>query len=102
MSPSCLGCPTTVYRIALYNPHEPAETDKLWNALRDVDSDDNLLTARLDRPYHASSLVHPALRACSVPGEDKWSNTEGRDLGGPGLVSGHACKALPTSAAIPC
>lgn len=31
---------------------------------------------------------------CSVPGEDKWSNTEGRDLGGPGLVSGHACKQL--------
>ncbi|EDQ86571.1 uncharacterized protein MONBRDRAFT_33774 [Monosiga brevicollis MX1] len=26
----------------------------------------------------------------SVPGEDKWSNVENRDLGGPGLVSGHA------------
>eukprot|EP00045_Choanoeca_perplexa_P016316 m.218822 g.218822 ORF g.218822 m.218822 type:complete len:950 (-) comp17225_c1_seq7:2973-5822(-) len=65
------GCPTTVFRIAHYNPHELAETDKLWKELTAVDSADNLLTA-------------------SVPGEDKWSNTEGRDLGGPGLVSGHA------------
>jgi hypothetical protein len=46
MTPSVLGCPTTVFRVAHYNPHETAETDKLWSELRAVDSGDNLLTAR--------------------------------------------------------
>eukprot|EP00047_Mylnosiga_fluctuans_P009313 m.10827 g.10827 ORF g.10827 m.10827 type:complete len:930 (-) comp2562_c0_seq1:53-2842(-) len=59
------GCPTTRHDV-----HE-LSLDALWDLLSEHNEKDNVLS-------------------CSVPGEDKWSQTSGVPLGGPGLVSGHA------------
>ncbi|EGD72049.1 hypothetical protein PTSG_00065 [Salpingoeca rosetta] len=59
------GCPTRDFKM------DETGTEDLWEMLKAEDERDNIMT-------------------CSVPGEDKWSNVAGRDLGGPGLVSGAA------------
>eukprot|EP00052_Salpingoeca_macrocollata_P016853 m.136215 g.136215 ORF g.136215 m.136215 type:complete len:911 (+) comp20187_c0_seq2:1648-4380(+) len=59
------GCPTRAIKI------KDVSDDELWNTIVREDTDESLLSA-------------------SVPGEDKWSTTTNKPVGGPGLVSGHA------------
>jgi hypothetical protein len=97
------GCPTTCIEL------KTMPKDALWDLLVREDGNDNVMSASVPGvrnvveeepcqflrmlvspiPAFFSSGLIGSLHPYAVQ-EDKWSQVGGRDIGGPGLVSGHA------------